>query len=126
MSDATRIANLEVAVADQATYLDALGSAVADYGSKFAAIKLTDLEQKIAPPPNYPGVPDVSSLTMGGDVSLPASTGTLAGSTSPGWTTPSGTATRTGFATDTVTLINLARAVKAIIEDLAAHGFIGP
>lgn len=45
-----------------------------------------------------------------------------------GWTNPTGTAQRGTFATDTVTLINLARAVKALIDDLhatAGHGLIG-
>jgi hypothetical protein len=126
MSDTTRIATLEATSADQATYLDTLRSAVSDYGSKFDKIALADLEQKIAPPPNYPGVPDVSSLTMGGEISLPSSTGTLAGSTSPGWAAPTGTATRTTFDTATVTLEQLAQRLAALIEDMAAHGFIGP
>lgn len=42
-----------------------------------------------------------------------------------GWTAPTGTAQRGTFATDTVTLINLARAVKALIDDLMTHGLIG-
>lgn len=42
-----------------------------------------------------------------------------------GWTAPTGTAQRGTFATDTVTLINLARAVKALIDDLTTHGLIG-
>lgn len=43
----------------------------------------------------------------------------------PGWTAATGTAQRTSFATDTVTLINLARAVKAIIDDQLGHGLFG-
>ena len=42
-----------------------------------------------------------------------------------GWTAATGTATRTSFATSSVTLPNLAQAVKAIIDDLIAHGLIG-
>jgi hypothetical protein len=42
-----------------------------------------------------------------------------------GWTAATGTAQRGTFATDTVTLINLARAVKALEDDLIAHGMIG-
>lgn len=42
-----------------------------------------------------------------------------------GWTAPTGIAQRGTFATDTVTLINLARAVKALIDDLTTHGLIG-
>ena len=42
-----------------------------------------------------------------------------------GWTAPTGTATRTTFATPTVTLPQLAERVKALIDDLTAHGLIG-
>jgi hypothetical protein len=44
-----------------------------------------------------------------------------------GWATATGTATRTTFATDSVTLIELARRVKALIDDLhsdAGYGLI--
>ena len=43
-----------------------------------------------------------------------------------GWTAPTGTATRTTFATSTVTLSQLAETVKALIDDLTTHhGLIG-
>ena len=42
-----------------------------------------------------------------------------------GWGTPTGTATRTGFATASVTLEQLAERVKALVDDLRAHGLIG-
>ncbi|ARB07008.1 hypothetical protein [Microcystis phage MACPNOA1] len=42
-----------------------------------------------------------------------------------GWGVPSGTATRTTFTTGTVTLAQLAERVKALIDDLTAHGMIG-
>jgi hypothetical protein len=42
-----------------------------------------------------------------------------------GWAAPTGTATRTTFATGTVTLVQLAERVKALIDDLTAHGLIG-
>jgi hypothetical protein len=42
-----------------------------------------------------------------------------------GWTAATGTATRTTFATSTVTLPQLAERVKALIDDLSAHGLIG-
>ena len=41
------------------------------------------------------------------------------------WVEPSGTATRTTFATSTVTLPQLAERVKALIDDLTTHGLIG-
>ena len=43
-----------------------------------------------------------------------------------GWAAPTGTATRTTFATSTVTLPQLAERLKALIDDLTAHGLIGP
>ena len=42
-----------------------------------------------------------------------------------GWDAPTGTATRTTFATSTVTLPQLAERVKALIDDLTTHGLIG-
>jgi hypothetical protein len=42
-----------------------------------------------------------------------------------GWTAPTGTPTRTTFTTSTVTLPGLAERVKALIDDLIAHGLIG-
>jgi hypothetical protein len=42
-----------------------------------------------------------------------------------GWGSPSGTATRTAFATSSVSLEALAQRVKALIDDLRSHGLIG-
>jgi len=42
-----------------------------------------------------------------------------------GWTAPTGTPTRTTFDTATVTLPQLAERVKALVDDLQAHGLIG-
>jgi hypothetical protein len=42
-----------------------------------------------------------------------------------GWAAASGTATRTAFATSTVTTSQLAERVKALIDDLRTHGLIG-
>lgn len=42
-----------------------------------------------------------------------------------GWAAATGTATRTTFATSTVTTAQLAERVKALIDDLVAHGLIG-
>lgn len=42
-----------------------------------------------------------------------------------GWGAPTGTATRTTFATSTVTLEQLAQRVKGLIDDLTTHGVIG-
>lgn len=42
-----------------------------------------------------------------------------------GWTAPSGTATRSGFATSAATTQQVAEALKALIDDLVTHGIIG-
>jgi len=42
-----------------------------------------------------------------------------------GWGAPTGTATRTTFATSTVTVSELAERVHALIDDLISHGLIG-
>ena len=42
-----------------------------------------------------------------------------------GWSAGTGTATRTAFATSTVTTAQLAERVKALIDDLNTHGLIG-
>lgn len=42
-----------------------------------------------------------------------------------GWTAATGTATRTAFATSTVTTAQLAERVKGLIDDLITHGLIG-
>jgi hypothetical protein len=42
-----------------------------------------------------------------------------------GWTAATGTATRSTFATGSVTTAQLAEHVKALIDDLIAHGLIG-
>lgn len=42
-----------------------------------------------------------------------------------GWTAATGTPTRTTFDTATVTLPQLAERVKAVLDDLIAHGLIG-
>ena len=42
-----------------------------------------------------------------------------------GWAAPTGTATRTTFATSSATTEQLAERVKALIDDLTSHGLIG-
>lgn len=52
----------------------------------------------------------------------------VVGARKSGWAVATGTATRTAFATSTVTLSELAERVKALIDDLhgtAGHGLIG-
>jgi hypothetical protein len=77
--------------------------------------------------------PDANSyLSVGGSVNVTSGSvyrvnGTnVVGARITGWGAPSGTATRTTFATGTVTLVQLAERVKALIDDLTTHGLIGP
>jgi hypothetical protein len=49
----------------------------------------------------------------------------VAGGRRGGWTAATGSASRTGFDTDSVTTTGLAERVKALIDDLIAHGLIG-
>lgn len=49
----------------------------------------------------------------------------VVGSRKTGWANPTGTATRTTFATSSVTLPLLAERVKALIDDLMTHGLLG-
>ena len=49
----------------------------------------------------------------------------LVGVRKTGWVAPTGAATRTAFETTTVTTAQLAERVKALIDDLTAHGLIG-
>lgn len=72
-----------------------------------------------------PGYP----LDVAGDVN---STGVyrvsgtqVVGARKTGWAAATGTATRTTFATSTVTTAQLAERVKALIDDLTTHGLIG-
>lgn len=62
-------------------------------------------------------------LAVAGTISISGSQ--IAGARRTGWTAPSGTAARGGFDTASVTTEALAQRVKALIDDLAAHGLIG-
>lgn len=49
----------------------------------------------------------------------------VVGARAGGWSAPAGTAARAGFDTASVTTAQLAERVKALIDDLTAHGMIG-
>jgi hypothetical protein len=57
--------------------------------------------------------------------SLMVGTTAVVGSRKTGWGVPSGTASRATFVTSSVSLGDLAQSVKALIDDLTAHGLIG-
>ncbi|MGE0180211.1 MAG: hypothetical protein AB7O91_10380 [Sphingomonas sp.] len=63
------------------------------------------------------------SLTVTGTISIGGSQ--IAGARRLGWTSPSGTAARSGFDTASATTEALAQRLKALIDDLIAHGLIG-
>jgi hypothetical protein len=64
-----------------------------------------------------------SGLSVSGTLSIGSTQ--VVGVRRTGWATPSGTATRTAFDTATATTAQLAERLKALIDDLAAHGLIG-
>lgn len=66
---------------------------------------------------------DVSGTTKADSYHVGANQ--VLGARRTGWTAPTGTPSRASFNTETVTLINLARTVKAIIDDIMSHGAFG-
>jgi len=62
---------------------------------------------------------------VGGGASYKYASTQVVGSRKTGWAAATGTATRTTFVTSSVTLPLLAERVKALIDDLIAHGLIG-
>lgn len=66
-----------------------------------------------------------TTLNMGSGMALRANGVQVVTSRQTGWGAPTGTPTRTTFATGSVTLPQLAERVKALIDDLTAHGLIG-
>ena len=76
---------------------------------------------------------EILILTQNGDINILGGTnpGLLfnavrsVGPRKTGWLAPTGTSTKTGFDTATVTTSQLAERVKALLEDLRDHGLIG-
>lgn len=66
-----------------------------------------------------------ASLNMASGVALLSNLVQVVSSRRTGWTAATGTPTRTAFDTATVTLPLLAERVKALLDDLIAHGLIG-
>lgn len=65
------------------------------------------------------------AINMAAGVTLQAGGIQVVASRKTGWGTATGTASRTAFDTASVSLAQLAERVKALIDDLAAHGLIG-
>ena len=77
-----------------------------------------------------PGTPVAGDTLIGNGVVATAGSyrvgaNQVVGSRSTGWAAATGTATRTTFATGSVTTAQLAERVKALIDDLITHGLIG-
>jgi hypothetical protein len=74
---------------------------------------------------------NVWSNTLSGNIGVTAGNGYFVGGTQvvaarrTGWSAATGTATRSSYATSTVTTAQLAERVKALIDDLIAHGALG-
>lgn len=74
------------------------------------------------------GIDDSGNLTGVGTVAcgiISVSGSQTLTSRRTGWTAATGTASRAGFATTTVSLETLAQNVKALMDDLITHGIIG-
>lgn len=71
------------------------------------------------------GVASGSSVALSGGGKLVVNSLQVVEARKTGWGAPTGTATRSAFATSTVTLSQLAERVKALIDDLRLHGLIG-
>lgn len=69
----------------------------------------------------YPGDFDLAAGKL-----LKINSNPVAGPRRTGWSAPTGTATRASFDTATVTVSQLAERLKALLDDLTAHGLIGP
>ena len=65
------------------------------------------------------------SFTLTAGTAIQIGSSQVVGARRSGWGTPSGTAARGSFATSNVTVEQLAQRVKALIDDLSAHGLIG-
>jgi hypothetical protein len=70
-----------------------------------------------------PGVPSAPFFDCVGGFRVNGSA--VVGTRKTGWAAATGTATRTTFATGSVTTAQLAERVKALIDDLISHGLIG-
>jgi len=72
----------------------------------------------------------ISRIAGTGDIDIGANVSRrgaqLLGGRKTGWSPAAGVATRTTFDTTTVTAPELAERLKALIDDLIAHGLIGP
>ncbi|HEX8526551.1 hypothetical protein [Allosphingosinicella sp.] len=68
---------------------------------------------------------DSGGLTLGADKVVKVGAAQLLGARRTGWAAPAGTASRASFDTATATTAQLAERLKALIDDLTAHGLIG-
>lgn len=77
----------------------------------------TDTDIGVTLAPKGTGTVTVPKLSVGANQ--------VVGARATGWAAATGTATRTTFATGSVTTAQLAERVKALIDDLTLHGLIG-
>jgi len=67
----------------------------------------------------------VEAIAQSGNTGLKVNGTLVVQARRTGWTAATGTATRTAFATSTATTQDVAERLKALIDDLIAHGLIG-
>ena len=97
--------------------------------SNNAAILLGDAQRIVVGPgagvSTYMEFSRTNSVVNLSNLSLQVNGSKVVGDRRTGWTAATGTATRTGFATSTATTVQVAEALKALIDDLTMHGLIG-
>jgi hypothetical protein len=70
------------------------------------------------------GTNSVEAIAQSGNTGLKVNGSLVVQARRTGWTAFTGTATRTGFPTSTATATQCAETLKALIDDLLAHGLI--
>ena len=101
-----------------------------DAGLAIGATALSGPERVRISSGGTPGTPLAGDTLIGNGVVATAGSyrvgaNQVVGSRSTGWSAATGTATRTTFATGSVTTAQLAERLKALIDDLITHGLIG-
>ena len=91
----------------------------------WAAVTVAGSSIKLAPNAGTAVTVTASAMNLASGVELQVNGTQVVTARQTGWGAPTGTATKTTFATSTVTLEQLAERVKALIDDLTTHGLIG-
>jgi hypothetical protein len=100
---------------------NAVAETGANAGSNFEIVRRSDAGANLGTPVSIARSTGVVTLSN----PLTIGSSQVVGTRVTGWAAATGTATRTTFATGSVTTAQLAERVKALIDDLTTHGLIG-